>query len=260
MRYVKLSARVFALSISRSMIYVQDFIVWTIVDLLWSVINIAFFKVLFLSIPIISGWSFEQLVIPLGILSLLNAFVWGAMYGNMTAIPQDINKGNLDVYLTKPVSSQFLLSTRYVSLHLLPTVTAGLLLLWYGFSVNHIRSLGPMVLVVVALVAAIVITYSVWFMTVTTAFWFNRLLNVAEIMPHSLDIARFPVTIFPPIVRFVFTFIFPLALLAFVPAEVILGRISAWYILLPVSSAGLMLFLSHKFWNFSLRRYQSASS
>ena len=44
------------------------------------------------------------------------------------------------------------------------------------------------------------------------------------------------------------------------PAEIILGRISPVWILWPLGLTILFLFLSSKFWQFSLRRYQSVSS
>jgi ABC-2 type transport system permease protein len=97
-------------------------------------------------------------------------------------------------------------------------------------------------------------------MTTSLAFWFNRLLNIANVFAHSVDIARYPVTIFHPFIQFIFTYILPFALLGFLPAEVMLGRKSPWQLLLPIFLAAILLYLSHLFWSFSLRRYQSASS
>lgn len=178
----------------------------------------------------------------------------------MIKIPRDVNKGDFDMFLTKPVNSQFLVSTRYISLNLLPSVVAGILLLAYGIKTNR---LGAIIILVipVAFLAASVISYSLWFLTTTLVFWFNRLLNIANVFPHSVDIARYPVAIYQsPLIRFLFTYILPFALLGFLPAEVILGRKSPLALLLPIALAAILLYLSHLFWNFSLKRYQSASS
>ena len=258
-RYLKLYSRILKLSLMRALAYPQDFWTWAIVDIVWAVVGIGFFRVLLFAIPEISGWTFEMLSIPLGILYFLNAVIWGLLWSNMLEIPRDINKGNLDMYLTKPANSQFLVSTRFIGLNLFPSVMAGSFLLWYGFRANN---LPPVMLVVVpiAIVSASLLSYSVWFMMTTLAFWFNRLLNVVHVFPHSLDIARYPVAIFHPFIQFLFTYIVPFAMLGFLPAEVILGYKSPIVLLLPIVLAMILLYLSHKFWNFSLRRYSSASS
>lgn len=258
-KYLHLYVRMLKLSLMRAMAYPDDFVTWAIVDIAWAVVNIGFFRVLLFAIPEISGWTFEMLAVPLGIIYFLNAVIWGLLWSSMLRIPRDINKGELDMFLVKPANSQFLVSTRFIGINLLPSVIAGALLIWYGFHANHLPAI--MLLVIPAGVfSASIISYAVWFMTTTLAFWFNRLLNIVHVFPHSVDVARYPVTIFHPFLQFLLTYIVPFALMAFLPAEVIFGRVSPIALLLPLSLGGLFLYLSHKFWNFSLKRYQSASS
>lgn len=258
-RYLKLYKRILSFAVMKAVAYSQDFVVWSVVDTVWAVVNVGFFWILFQRIPVISGWTFAEMTILLGMFYLLNMFLWGFMYSNMKQIPYDINQGELDVYLTKPVNSQFLVSTRSVSLSLLPSLAAGIILLRYGFVVNGIDGLKILV-VPIGLLSAILISYSLWFISVTTAFWFNRLRNIGEVFGQAADIARYPTGIFNPLLRFIFTFVVPFGMMGFVPAEVILGRVGPIKILLPLITAGALLYISHWFWNFSLKRYSSASS
>lgn len=259
-KYFRLYGHFSKFAVMKNLAYPDDFITWSVVDILWSVVNLGFYRILLLNIPVISGWNFDQLILPIGLIHLLSAFIWGLMYGNMVEIPKDVNKGTLDLYLTKPVNNQFLVSTRYVGLNLIPTFCIGIFLTWYGLVVNHVLSWASVLLVLISLGSAVIISYSVWFMTITLAFWVNRLQNIAEVFPHSLDIAKYPVSIYPPLARYIFVFVIPFAFLGFVPAEIILGRSSWLTIFLPVLTASVLLFLSHRFWNFALRRYSSASS
>lgn len=258
-RYLRLYRRVFQLSLMRTMAYPNDFLTWFVVDIVWAIINIGFFRILLFSIPQLSGWTFETLSIPLGMLYLLNVIIWGMLWNNLNQVPKDIFRGNLDMYLAKPANTQFIVSTRYIGLNLIPSIVAGIFLLWYGFSANHISPL-MMLLIPPAFVTGAIIVYSIWFISVTIAFWFNRLLNVAHVVPNAIDVARYPVTIFHPVIQFIFTYILPFAILGFLPAEIILGRKSPVMLLLPLLLAAVLLYLSHLFWNFSLRRYTSASS
>ena len=242
------------------MAYPQDFLLWSVVDLLWSIINILFFKILLLNIPSISGWTFNQIIIPLGFVHLIGAFVWGVMYSNMKELARDVNKGNLDLYLSKPANSQFLLSTRYLDFNLLPSVIVGSFLLWYGFSINNISSPISFITALIALVSGMGIAYSLYFMSVTTSLWANRLQNIQNLFPHALDFARYPSEIFPVVTRFIFNTILPFALIGYLPSRILLGIASPWLLLSFAALSLLFIYISHLFWNFALRHYSSASS
>ncbi|MBI2309668.1 ABC-2 family transporter protein [Candidatus Collierbacteria bacterium] len=258
-RYLSLYRRVFIQAVMQNLAYPQNFVVWMLVDVAWAVVNIGFFRIILFNIPEISGWTFDQLAIPLGILYLLNTFIWGFFYGNMKSIPEYVNKGELDLLLVKPVNSQFMVSTRQIGLGTLPSAAAGLYLLWYGFQVNSV-SWQMAGVVPLALLASGIISYSLWLMTVTLSFWTNRLYNVPDLFANAVDIARYPVAIFRQPAKFILTFILPFAILGFLPAEIILGKISPLWLLWPMGLTILLLFISSRFWKFSLCRYQSASS
>ncbi len=246
-------------AVMQNLAYPQNFAAWMMVDIAWAIVNIGFFRILLFTLPEISGWNFDQLAIPLGILYLLNTLIWGFFYGNMNAIPQMVDKGELDLLLTKPVNSQFIVSTRQIGLGSLPSAAAGAYLLWYGFNANAVS--WKMGLVVpLTLVFSGTISYSLWLMTVTLSFWTNRLYNSPDLFAHAVDISRYPVAIFRQPFRFLFTFILPFAILGFLPAEIILGRAGLIWLLWPLGLAVLFFLLANRFWTFSLKRYQSASS
>jgi ABC-2 type transport system permease protein len=258
-RYLHLYKTFFTYSLIKNMAYPADFVIWGVIDLFWSVINIVFFKVLLLNIPTISGWTFNQLTIPLGLFSLLNAFIWGAFYGNMKNLARGVNRGDLDLILTKPVSSQFIVSTREVGLSLFPSWLTGIFILGYGFYVNRLPFL-VLLLIPLILFSAVAIFYSLYFVSTTFVFWTNRLNNIAELMPNMADVAKYPTEIFPLVIRFILTFIIPLGLLAIVPAKVMLSVSSPLYLGVPVLVGIVLVYLSRRFWLFALSRYSSASS
>jgi ABC-2 type transport system permease protein len=241
------------------MAYPTDFIIWGIIDLFWSVINIGFFRILLLNIPSISGWTFNQLTIPLGLFSLLNSFIWGAFYGNMKDLAQGVNRGELDFDLIKPVSVQFMVSTRYIGLSLFPSWLTGTFLLAYGFYINHL----PLVMILLIpfiLISSVTIFYSLYFISTLLVFWTSRLSNIADLLPNVADVAKYPTEIFPVFVRFILTFVVPISLMAIIPAKIMLSIFSPFFLLVPLTVAVILLFLSHRFWLFAVSRYSSASS
>lgn len=74
------------------------------------------------------------------------------------------------------------------------------------------------------------------------------------------SLARIPVDIFTEPLRFVITFIVPLGIMFTFPAKALFGLLSWQTVGISVFIGFISLFLSIKFWQWSLQYYQSASS
>ena len=97
-------------------------------------------------------------------------------------------------------------------------------------------------------------------MTVTTVFYFGRLNNMVNLFPEIFNIAQFPKNAFPIFIQVIITFVIPVGIIAYTPAQIVMGRVLWWEIWLPIILAVGFLYLSHRFWNFALKSYTSASS
>lgn len=71
---------------------------------------------------------------------------------------------------------------------------------------------------------------------------------------------RIPVDFFSDSLRALFTFVIPLGVMFTFPAKALFGLLSVEYMLVSFVIAFAVLFLALKFWSFSLKHYQSASS
>jgi ABC-2 type transport system permease protein len=72
------------------------------------------------------------------------------------------------------------------------------------------------------------------------------------------DAARWPATVFGKGVRFVLTFVIPLALMTTYPAEAILGRLSRSTLVGSILGAVAALAITRAVWRTSIARYTSA--
>src|SRR5690606_20986413 len=89
-----------------------DFTFRIFMDVVFYAINIAFFKILFLHTGIFGGWTESQMMIFVGTYLVVDAIYMCVMSSNLWMFPQHVNKGDLDYYLVRPVSSLFFLSLR----------------------------------------------------------------------------------------------------------------------------------------------------
>ncbi len=205
------------------------------------------------------GWSWEEAIVILGIFTLLQGFSATFLAPNLNSIVEQVQQGTLDFVLLKPVNSQFWLSSRTVSPWGMPDlIFGGVLIAYAGGRLN--LEISNYLLSIVPIIFGLISLYSIWFMLGATSIWFVKIYNVTEVLRGLLEAGRFPMVAYPAAYRFFFTFIVPVAFLTTVPAEAMLGRSQAiWVVGAGVLALGLLL-ASGIFWRFALRFYTSASS
>lgn len=205
------------------------------------------------------GWSWEQALIILGMFTLLQGVSATWLVPNLNRIVAQVQQGTLDFVLLKPISSQFWLSGRTISPWGMPDLMfGGILIIYAGGRLG--LSLGNYLFSAIPLMFGIITLYSLWFILGATSIWFVKIFNVTEVLRGLLEAGRFPMVAYPATYRFFFTFVVPVAFLTTVPAEALLGRSEAVWV---VGAGGLalgLLLASAIFWRFALRFYTSASS
>ncbi|MCA6572352.1 MAG: ABC transporter permease [Pseudanabaena sp.] len=206
-----------------------------------------------------AGWQWEEAIVVLGIFTILEGFSTTFLAPNLSKIVQHVQNGTLDFVLLKPISSQFWLSARVISPWGFPNLIFGFCILFYAGSKiglgisNYLFSLIPLIFGFISL-------YSIWFMLGATSIWFVKIYNVTEVLRGLMESGRYPMAAYPTSYRFFFTFVVPIAFLTTVPAEALLGRGEAIWTAGSIFLAIALLYASHKFWQFALRFYTSASS
>ena len=94
-----------------------------------------------------------------------------------------------------------------------------------------------------------------------TCFWIDRSFYVLDLVFRLREYAKYPVTIFNPVFRFIFTFIFPIAFIAYYPSLVILRPDSVPMLSWLSPFIGILLFyLSYRFWMLGAGKYNGTGS
>ncbi len=216
--------------------------------------------VMFSQASSVGGWSFTEALALFGVFIMLEAFIDLFLYPNLNKMPEYIRKGNMDFFLLKPVSGQFLVSFRYASIWRLPAFFLGLGLITNGMWQTGNLSLVNIFLALILLFAAATIVYAIWFMLTTTAFWLVKVDNISELFYAFFSAGRFPVSAFPSWVRLILTFVVPIAFVTTVPASAAVGRLTWDMAVINLLIALGLLLLSNLFWRYAVANYTSASS
>ena len=261
LRYARLLGIQLRASMLLAMQYRADFLIDAAIEVFWAVSAVLPLFVVFRTRPQIAGWSFGEALLVAGWFSVLQGLLEGAINPSLTAVVEHVRKGTLDFVLLKPADAQFLVSTaRFQPSRVINLVTA-LVIFVYAF---RLLGRGPtasgLAVSGVLLVAATVLLYSLWIVTVSAAFHVVRIDNLTFLFTAVFDAARWPASVFRGFLHIVFTFVIPLGLMTTYPAEAMLGRLPFATVLASVGGAIGFAIFSRLVWLRSIGKYTSASS
>jgi ABC-2 type transport system permease protein len=227
----------------------------------WTILSIAFAGFLFTNVRTVAGWDLNSMIVLTGTFSLVLGILDGLFQTNMSKLSEQVNRGELDYVLIKPIDSQFYVSTRYVNLNEIPTVLIAAVTVCTGIArLGIVPSIADIAVYILLVVCAITTFYGVWFASVTLALWSGRINNIAYLIMPITDMGRMPSDIYRGIFRVFFTFVMPVALISTVPARALLGTFEPSMLLYAACASVSTVLFSRWFWRFSLSRYTSASS
>ncbi|GGK32602.1 ABC transporter permease [Deinococcus malanensis] len=207
----------------------------------------------------VGGWTYREALLVTGFFMLTEGFISVFVQPNMSKIAETIRTGNMDFTLLKPVDAQFNVSTRHLNVLRFPDILIGLGLLLYA-SAGLTVTAGGVLTAALLYLSALVIVYCIWLGLSTTAFWFVKTQNVSELFNGVFGAARFPVSAFPVPVRFVLTFVVPVAFITTVPAQAMTSRLSPSVALASPLVALVLWLLTRLLWRRAVASYTSASS
>lgn len=209
----------------------------------------------------VAGWSAYEALVLLGIYRAVDGLLALQVAPNMMRIAGYVASGELDHVLLRPVSSQFLVSLRWLQPHEAANVLIGIGLALYAAERAGVRwTVGGVASAAALSAAGLLAMYSLWFASVTLSFWLVRVEPIGFLFYDVWQTARYPLSYFRGAVRILLTVVFPVAFATTFPAEALLGRGDLRLVLAGGAMAAATLFLANRFWSYAVRRYSSASS
>ena len=121
----------------------------------------------------------------------------------------------------------------------------------------------PLVLLkmIVFLITASLIMIALQNAAAATCFWIHNSFYVLDLAFRFKDYAKYPITIFSPVFKFIFTFLIPIAFIAYYPSLVVLRPdavpVLSW--LSPVIGV-LFFYISYRIWMYGAMKYNGTGS
>lgn len=261
LRYLRLYIYFVRFSFSRAMEFRLDFTFRIFMDIIYYVVNIAFYRIIFQHTSLLGGWTEEQMMVFIAAYLCVDALQMTLFSNNMWWLPIFINKGDLDYYLIRPVSSLFFLSLRDFAANSFVNLTFALgIFVWAIVQYSMPVSLAQIFYFGMLLLNGTFIYYLVRMVMVIPIFWTHAGRGFEQIFWNFTRFMERPDRIFTGWVRRILVTILPFSLMASYPARLFLEEFD-WFILAHLIVVTMLFFLGVLvFWRQGLRAYSSASS
>lgn len=261
MRYIRLYYYFLQFSLSKALQFRFDFTLRIFMDMVFYVVNILFFKIIYLHVPSLAGLSESQMMVFVSSVLVLDAFVMTFLANNIWWLPTYINRGDLDYYLLRPVSTVFFLSLRDIAVNSFINLLMAFGILIYSFYHCQEAILFSHYFYYAIFMFVGVFLYFVVRMTfIIPVFWTQSSRGLDEVFWGIEQTMQRPVDIFTGRFKTFLTTIMPLGVIISYPVKMLWSNE-------PQNLAGYMLLLVIVFffvfrflWNQGIKNYSSASS
>ena len=262
-RYFRLYLFFVRFSFSRALEFRADFTFRIFMDLIYYTVNLLFYKIVFLNMgdAKLAGWREDQIMVFVAGYLMVDAVVMTIFSNNFWWLPESINRGDLDYYLTRPVSSLFFLSLRDFAansfMNLLMTFG---IFVWALDNYQGPVTAGGVALFVALLGVGVLLYYCLRLLTIIPIFWMHSGRGLEQLFWTTTRLMERPDRIFTGWVRRILISILPFGLMASFPARIFLEGLD-WWLLLHLLGTAAAFFCAVVFsWRLGLRAYSSASS
>jgi ABC-2 type transport system permease protein len=261
MRYFQLWLAFLKMSWRADMEYRLNAVIRVLGESGWYLAQLSIFEVLFLHSKNIAGWDVHGMRVFMASLFLMDSIYMVFNQENLEGISQLVRRGDLDLYLAKPISSQFMVSMRKVTTAYLVNFVVILgYLIWAIRDLEQPVTFWQILSFGVLVASGAVLHYSLRFMFSTLVVILQDAGNLHFLWHQLYRLATRPDTIFPITMRVLMFTVFPVAFFASVPSRILVEGFDWRLVLASVAMCSTVFYLAHRFWNYALKQYSSASS
>ena len=245
------------LAYARRMAYRADFILSTIIMLCMEFLGPFVIFLIYKTGASFPDWNLYEVLLIQGIFLMIKGVAFLFFVGMMSTILQHVREGTFDVLLIKPRSILFISMLDGISIGDLGIALGGIGLCIVALANLPGISIVNLMKFCVLCVNSLIVFFSVSILMSATLFRWVGNSRMYEVFDSFMAFAVYPRSIFPKSIRTIITAVIPVAMVAYFPTAVLLGK-PAEGVFLSSLSCICLLFVSLLIWHRMLRYYASA--
>jgi ABC-2 type transport system permease protein len=212
-------------------------------------------------IPSLNGWSYAEVLLVYGLLTLAKSI--NHMFAdNLWTIGWNyVRSGNFDRFMVRPIDPLFhLLADRFCHDGIGNFLVGAALTAYAWGSLAIPLTFFNLAYLVIAVLSGGLIFISLNLLTATSAFWLVDSIPVTQVIFNTHEFAKFPLTIYHRGIGILMTWLIPYGFASFYPASLLLGRDPGWLPWTAPLVAAVLSLVSYRVWRFGLRHYTSTGA
>jgi ABC-2 type transport system permease protein len=259
--YLRIYLKITSQDIKSKMSYRADFITTFFGMIALNLTGFVAFWIIFKNFPEINGWDYREMLF-LYAFSLIALVPVEFFFDNNWNLQQYIVTGDFIKYCFKPLNIFF-----YYFSEVFGTRGLGQFVFGVGTLIYAWVSLGIpvtfliIVKLLIALFSASLFMIALRNLSAASCFWIVNGLHIMNITNKFRDYARYPITIFGGVFRVIFTFIIPIAFMAYYPSLEFLETKQPVFLTYFTPIYGIIFFfISYKVWMKGAKSYSGTGS
>lgn len=241
--------------------YRADTVINLLINLMWLGWELLGLSIIFSNTDTLAGWGPGELVALLGVFRLVNVLMASLIWPATEKFNTSVRDGSLDYTLIQPANSLFLISFSRIVVWRIWDLILAFILVAVGIQMSGgAPSLPSLIAFLLLAVSGALVIYSLWVVLIALTFWFTKFDNNVTILQALLDSGRYPVTVYPPWLRIIVTYLVPIALATTIPLQGLRGDLSALQVLIFLGVGAISFRVALWVWKAGVRQYNGASS
>ena len=252
---MRLYLKLIWMSLKSQMQYKTSFVMLLLAYALATSIDILGMWVLFERFKVVEGWTLPEVALIYGVIHMgfSAAEIFARGFDKFDLM---VKSGDFDRILLRPRGTLFQIAGREVQLMRLGRFFQGfLVLLWATQQLPE----APLLTLFFAWVGTACLFYGLFVLQALLAFWTTETLEFMNITTFGgVDAGQWPMSLYPRPFQWFFTFIIPLACVAYFPVRAFLDK--EWFGLFAPIFGVVFLILACQLWKLGVRHYRSTGS
>lgn len=261
LHYLKIWLASVRYSVSRTLMFRFDFLLWASVEVLWMAVNLLLVTVIYAHTDEVAGWTKYEMMLLVGTAMLIQRFLMGFFWSSLFELARNIRTGYFDFFLAQPGNIMFMATTRKLDLDgLMNSILATAVVIYSAWQLDLHPSVFDVVMYAFMIGCGVLIHYSAMLTVVSLGFWITNAQGLEGSYFSMFEFSRLPRQAFKGVAQILFVWTLPVVIVSNVPAQTLLHGFQPVYALWLLAATAFWFGLATFVFNRGLRRYSSASS
>jgi len=226
------------------------------------IIQLIVFQTIYLRVDRIGTWGRGEMVLYIGTFSMINAINMFIYFFGVIGIPEKIKNGDMDLYLTKPVSPLLRLTFEKINPGSFPLIIMSAFIIAYGIDLLDMQiTVGKIFTYIFWVIVMSILFYELEVIIRSISFFVISNSSITRIEEAGLELCmQLPGIAFYGVYKLIFCCILPYGIMATIPVQSLVGELKFTGAIYGIMVVVVFTIITCVIWKSGIRHYNSASS